>query len=118
MSKEEKGPVHSRTIKKSCLFFQKLAIFKDVIKMNNSGEEMKFKSSKGFNSSGYTKSIKTYNIPLKSPMRLLPRMQKRIIFSTFVGFLGAYLKKQCFWKMGNFETNEDFWVKLSAKLPH
>ena len=35
-----------------------------------------------------------------------------------VRFLGPFLKKQRFWKMGNFETNENFLVKLLANLPH
>ena len=39
-------------------------------------------------------------------------------FSTFVRFLGPFLKKQCFSKIGNFERDENFWMKLSAKLPH
>ena len=43
-----------------------------------SGGRMKFNSSKGFNFSGYTKSIKTCNIPLKRPIKWLPRMQKKI----------------------------------------
>ena len=79
---------------------------------------MKFNSSKGFNFSGYTKSIKTCNIPLKSPIKWLPWMPEKLNFSTIDRFLGPFLKKPCFWKTGNFETNEDFRVKLSTNLPH
>ena len=39
-------------------------------------------------------------------------------FSTFVGFLGSFLKKQCFSKTSNFEIDENFELKLTAKLPH
>ena len=48
-----------------------------------------------------TKSMKTNNIPLKSPIKLQQEMQKKILnFPKFVRFLGHFLKKQCFWKMG------------------
>ena len=45
------------------------------------------------------------------------KCKKNFNFSTFGRFLGLFLKKLCFWKMGNFKTNEDFWMKLSVKLP-
>ena len=48
-----------------------------------------------------TKSMKTNDIPLKSPIKLQQEMQKKILnFPKFVRFLGHFLKKQCFWKMG------------------
>ena len=34
--------------------------------------------------------------------------RKKLNFSTFGRFLGPFLKKQCFLKMGNFGTDEDF----------
>ena len=44
-----------------------------------SGGQMKFNSNNiSFNFSGYTKIIKKCNIPLKSPIKWLPRMQKKI----------------------------------------
>ena len=47
------------------------------------------------------KSMKTNDIPLKSPIKLQQEMQKKILnFPKFVRFLGHFLKKQCFWKMG------------------
>ena len=48
-----------------------------------------------------TKSMKRNNIPLKRPIKLQQEMQKKIWnFPKFVRFLGHFLKKQCFWKMG------------------
>ena len=48
-----------------------------------------------------TKSMKTNDIPLKSPIKLQQEMQKKILnFPKFVRFLGHLLKKHCFWKMG------------------
>ena len=48
-----------------------------------------------------TKSMKTNDIPLKSPIKLQQEMQKKNWnFPKFVRFLGHFLKKQCFWKMG------------------
>ena len=45
--------------------------------------------------------MKTNDIPLKSPIKLQQEMQKRIWnFPKFITFLGHFLKKQCFWKMG------------------
>ena len=45
--------------------------------------------------------MKTNDIPLKSPIKLQQEMQKKILnFPKFVRFLGHFLKKQCFWKMG------------------
>ena len=45
--------------------------------------------------------MKTNDIPLKSPIKLQQEMQKKIWnFPKFVRFLGHFLKKQCFWKMG------------------
>ena len=44
-----------------------------------SGGQMKFKKNNiSFGFSGYTKSMKKCNIPLKSPIKSLPRMQKKI----------------------------------------
>ena len=42
--------------------------------------------------------MKTNDIPLKSPIKLQKEMLKK--FPKFVRFLGHFLKKQCFWKMG------------------
>ena len=48
-----------------------------------------------------TKGMKTNDIPFKSPIKLQQEMQKKILnFPKFVRFLGHFLKKQCFWKMG------------------
>ena len=48
-----------------------------------------------------TKSMKTNDIPLKSPIKLQKEMPKKILnFPKFVTFLGHFLKKQCFCKMG------------------
>ena len=45
--------------------------------------------------------MKTKDIPLKSPIKLQKEMPKKFPnFPIFVRFLGHYLKKQCFWKMG------------------
>ena len=45
--------------------------------------------------------MKTNNIPLKGPLKLQQGMQKKILnFPIFVRFLGHFLKKQHFWKMG------------------
>ena len=45
--------------------------------------------------------MKTNNIPLKSTIKLQQEMQKKILnFPKFVRFLGHFLKKQCFGKMG------------------
>ena len=45
--------------------------------------------------------MKTNDIPLKSPIKLQQEMQKKIWnFPKFVRFLGHFLKKQCFCKMG------------------
>ena len=45
--------------------------------------------------------MKTNDIPLKSPMKWQQEMQKKFLnFPKFVRFLGHFLKKQCFWKMG------------------
>ena len=47
-----------------------------------------------------TKSMKTNNIPLESPIKLQEEMQKKILnLPKFVRFLGYFLKKQCFGKM-------------------
>ena len=49
-----------------------------------------------------TNSMKTNDIPLKSPIKLQQEMEKKIWnFSKFVRFLGHFLKKQCFWKSGH-----------------
>ena len=45
--------------------------------------------------------MKINDIPLKSPLKLQQEMQKKICnFPKHVRFLGHFLKKQCFWKMG------------------
>ena len=45
--------------------------------------------------------MKTNDTPLKSPTKLQQEMQKKILnFPKFVRFLGHFLKKQCFGKMG------------------
>ena len=45
--------------------------------------------------------MKTNDIPLKSPIKLQQEMQKKILnLPKFVRFLGHFLKKQCFLKMG------------------
>ena len=46
-----------------------------------------------FNFWGYTKTIRKCNIPFKSPIKWLPKMQKKLKFSTFVTILGPFLKK-------------------------
>ena len=44
-----------------------------------SGGQMKFNSNNvSLNFSGSTETIKKFNIPLKSPIKWLPRMQKKI----------------------------------------
>ena len=48
-----------------------------------------------------TKSMKINDMPLKTPIKLQQEMQKKISnFPKFDRFLGHFLKKQCFWKMG------------------
>ena len=48
-----------------------------------------------------TKSMKTNDIPSKSPTKFQQEMQKIFLnFPKFVRFLGHFLKKQCFWKIG------------------
>ena len=49
---------------------------------------MKFNNNNvSFNFSGYTKTIKKCNIPLESPVKWLPRMQKKIQkFQLLLGF--------------------------------
>ena len=70
---------------------------------------MKFNISKDLNFSGYIKSIKTCNIPLKTSIKMVTmNAEKKINFSTFDRFLGPFLKKQCFSKNGNFERDEKF----------
>ena len=45
--------------------------------------------------------MKANDKPLESPIKLQQGMQKKILnFPKFVRFLGHFLKKQCFWKMG------------------
>ena len=45
--------------------------------------------------------MKTNDIPLKSPIKLQTEMPNIFLnFPKFVRFLGHFLKKQCFWKMG------------------
>ena len=45
--------------------------------------------------------MKTNYIPLKSPIKLQQEILKKILnFPKFVRFLGHFLKKQYFWKMG------------------
>ncbi len=45
--------------------------------------------------------MKTNDKSLKSPIKLHQEMPKKILnFPKFVRFLGHFLKKQCFWKMG------------------
>ena len=56
---------------------------------------------------------------IEKPYKMVTKNDRKILkFSTFVRFLGPFLKKQCFSKIGNFERDENFWMKLSAKLPH
>ena len=101
-----------------------------------SGGQMKFnKNNISFGFSEYTKSMKKCNIPLKSPIKSLPRMQKKNLkFSTFGSVLGPFLKKLCFWKMGVagmkrgpcplilhsffMEPNEEALLKVSLKNFH
>ncbi len=64
---------------------------------------------------------KYYNMQfiIEKPYRMVTKnAKKNFNFSTFVRFLGPFLKKQRFWKMDNFETDENFWVKLSVNLLH
>ena len=65
-----------------------------------SGWPMKFNRSKGFNFSGYTKSTKSCNIPVKGPIKWLPWIQ--IFFSIFQLWVD-------FWKNSVFEK----WVTLN-----
>ena len=59
-------------------------------------------SQNGFSHGEKTgKIMKTNDIPLNSPTKLQQEMQKKVLnFPKFVRFLGHFLKKQCFWKMG------------------
>ena len=46
---------------------------------------------------------------IEKPYEMVTKNAKKILkFSTFVRFLGHFLKKRCFGKMGNFGTDEDF----------
>ena len=47
-----------------------------------------------------TKSMKTKDMPLKSPVKLQQIRGKILNFTKFVRFLGHFSKKQCFGKMG------------------
>ena len=54
---------------------------------------------KVFNFSGYTQSTKSCNVPLKSPLKWLPRMQKRkSIFQLLIDFQGNFSKYSVFEK--------------------
>ena len=56
---------------------------------------------------------------IEKPYKMVTKNDRNFLkFSTFVRFLGPFLKKQCFSKIGNFERDEKFWMKLSAKFPH
>ena len=44
--------------------------------------------------------MKLNDIPLKIPIRLQQEMQKNFEFSKICKIFRAFLKKQCFWKMG------------------
>ena len=76
--------------------------------------------------------MKTNAVPLKSPIKLQQEMQKKIWnFPKFVRFLGHFLKKQVFWKMGvagikklpcpskmasfSWKLNEESLLKVSFK---
>ena len=56
---------------------------------------------------------------IEKPYKMVTKNDRKILkFSTFVRFLGPFLKKRCFSKIGNFERDEKFWMKLSAKFLH
>ena len=83
-----------------------------------SGVQLKRDDNVSFCASITTESIKANNIPLKSPTKLLPKNEKKIlIFKNFWTFRVLF-DKMWFWKMGNFETHQYFWMKLSGGLPH
>ena len=51
-----------------------------------------------------TEIMKTINVPMKSPIKLLPEMKKKLIFQKLL-VLGHFLKKQSFQKMGVADIN-------------
>ena len=60
-----------------------------------------------------TKSMKTNDIPLKSPIKLQQEMQKNFLdFPKFVRFLGHFLKEQCFGKMGMAHRRVEIELRL------
>ena len=62
-----------------------------------------------------TESMKTNNIPLKSPIKLPPEMQKFFFeFFKICWFLGLFLKNQCFGKMGVAGIK---WGQCSSTIP-
>ena len=58
-----------------------------------------YPQSKSFCFTATTQNIKTCNIPLKSPIKWLPKMQKKFWIFNFCLVLGPFSKKLCFWKM-------------------
>ena len=74
-----------------------------------------FAKHKSLCTSKTTKSIKTNDIPMKSLIKLQPEMQKKILnFPKFVRFLGHFLKKKCFRKMGMAGIK---WGQRSSTIP-
>ena len=71
--------------------------------------------SSSFNFSGYTKNNKACNIPLKSPIKWLPTNKKKFKIFNFCQVFRAIFEKV---PILNFFLDGDFWVKLSANLPH
>ena len=66
---------------------------------------------------------KSCNIPLESPIKLLPKMKKKMKFSTFVSFLGQSFKKWCFVTLkplNIFEWNfqQSFLIEIHEKWIH
>ena len=45
---------------------------------------------------------------IEKPYEIVTMNAKNTNFSTFGRFLGPFLKKQCFSKIGNFERDEKF----------
>ena len=58
--------------------------------------------------------MKTNNIPLKSPIKLPPEMQKKFEFFKICWFLGPFLKNQCFGKMAVAGIK---WGQRSSTIP-
>ena len=59
--------------------------------------------------SKYLLSMDNIQYIIEKPYKMVTKnAKKNSNFSTFVRFLGPFMKKQSFWKMGNFEMDENF----------